>query len=310
MKWLALVLMLIIGLAQGYPLQGGNGVLNCTIYGAFKDPWATGNLDASKYAVLNLDFSLLRADASNSTPIKADYRLTDGNDKVFQNRPEYTRDLQAGRSLIGFVVPKETIAKTLTVIPSADSTGGRQFFIPFSELANSSNGKVTLVYYGVLGSQSASNRKTIEFDVGLHNNGTSKLPLSAGNFSLIDQWGWRYKSKESDRYNGQGFASRSLDPNGTLRSPLVFASLSPLSRPVELVYDYSNASSISIEIDPEAGLQSIAAQPQQQCNECEQAEETPLSSLAGSIKASKARLAKVKGETADSSNPPKGVDEL
>ncbi len=189
MKWQALVLMLIIGLAQGYPLLGGNGILNCTVFGAFKDPWTTDNLDASKYVVLNVDLSLLRANASNSTPFKADYRLTDGNDRVFQNSPDYTRELLAGRSLIGFVVPRETIAKSLAVIPSAGTYGGGQFSIPFSELANASNGKVTLVYYGVLGSGSASNRKTIEFDVGLHNNGTSKLPLSAGNFSLVDQWG-------------------------------------------------------------------------------------------------------------------------
>ena len=309
MKWQALVLMLIIGLAQGYPLHGGNGVLNCTIYGAFKDPWLTDNLDANKYVVLNMDFSLLRDNASNSTPIKADYRLTDGNDKVFQNSPDYTRDLQMGRSLIGFVVPKETIAKALTVIPSTGFAGGGQFSIPFSELANSSNGKVALVYYGVLGSGSASNRKTIEFDVGLHNNGTSKLPLSPGNFSLIDQWGWRYKSKESDRYNGQGFPSVSLEPNGTLRSPLVFASLSPLSRPVELVYDFSKTSSIAIQIDPEAGLRSSVAQPQQ-CSECGQTQETPLGSLAGSIKASKARLAKVKSDITGNSKPSEGIDEL
>lgn len=310
MKWQALVLMLIIGLAQGYPLHGGNGILNCTVFGAFKDPWTTDNLDASKYVVLNVDLSLLRANASNSTPFKADYRLTDGNDRIFQNSPDYTRELLAGRSLIGFVVPRETIAKSLAVIPSAGTYGGGQFSIPFSELANASNGKVNLVYYGVLGSGSASNRKTIEFDVGLHNNGTSKLPLSAVNFSLVDQWGWRYKSRESDRYNGQGFPSLSLEQNGTLRSPLVFSSLSPLSRPVELIYDYSKNSSISIGIDPEAGLNASAAR-RPKCSECGNAQEPepPLSSLAGSIKASKARLAKVKGNVT-SSKPDVGIDEL
>ena len=45
-----------------------------------------------------------------------------------------------------------------------------------------------------------------------------------------------------------------LEPNGTIRAGLIFSSLSPISRPVELVYQYSNNSSLALDIDPESGL--------------------------------------------------------
>jgi hypothetical protein len=141
------------------------------------------------------------------------------------------------------------------------------------------------------------------------NNDTKKLPLSAKNFSLVDQWGWKYSSKEYDIYGRKGITAIELEPNGTARSGIVFSPLSPLSRPLQLVYEYSNNSSFALDIDSEAG--SNLAAPKS-CNECAaptaQSEPAP-GNLAGSIKASKARLAKMKGNITDSS-PPKGRNDL
>ncbi len=311
MRWLAVALfvMLVPGIAQEYPLHGSNGIINCTIFGTFKDPWSTGNADADRYAVLNVDLSLTRANVSDGTPILAAFSLTDGNDRVYKTSPEYTRDFQSGRRLIGFVVPTETIAKSITVDLSSDPTNGDQFSVLFPELSNASSGNVTLLYYGVLRSWIESNKKTFEFDIGITNNGTTKLPLSANNFSLVDQWGWKYSSKEYDIYGRKGIQSTELEPNGTLRSGLVFSPLSPLTRPVKLVYEYSNNSSLALNIDSEAGLHSEIATAQS-CNECNNAGNEPApGTLAGSIKATKARLAKVKGNITDSS-PPAGRDEI
>jgi len=312
MRWqaLALFMMLVPGIAQGYPLHGSNGEVNCTIFGTFKDPWATGNADADRYAVLNVDLSLTRVNASDSAFIQATYSLTDGNDRVYKTSPEYTKDFGFGRKLIGFVVPTETIAKSLTVDLSSDPTGGEQFSIPFPGLSNSSNGKVTLLYYGVLRSWMESNKRTFEFDIGITNNGTTKLPLSAENFSLVDQWGWKYASKAYDIYGRKGIRTTELEPNGTLRSGLVFSPLSPLTRPVELIYEYSSNSSLALNIDSEAGLLSNITAAQS-CDECRGSQNEPApGTLAGSIKATKARLAKVKGNITDSSSPPVGRDEI
>ncbi|MDM7911936.1 MAG: hypothetical protein QUS09_02460, partial [Methanotrichaceae archaeon] len=286
-------LTIALGLAYGYPLQGSNGAVNCTIFGIFKEPFTPGNAHADKDVVLNVDLGLVRANDSDNSSIEAAYILMDGNDWVYNNRPEYTRDLQPGRWLIGFVVPKETIAKSLMVDPSSDPLGGEQFTIPFVETANASNGKVSLHYYGIVGSKVESNRKSIEFDIGILNNDTSRLLLSWKNFSLIDQWGWKYGSKAYNKYSREGFPTVELQPNETLRSRLLFNSISPLSRPVSLAYEYNNTSAIVIDIDPEGGLRSSATQESGACCSQPQAEAAPTT-LAGSIKATKARLAKVR----------------
>jgi hypothetical protein len=143
----------------------------------------------------------------------------------------------------------------------------------------------------------------------MSNNDTSRLPLSWKNFSLIDQWGWRYVSKAYNKYSGEGFPQVELQPNQTMRSLLLFSALSPLSRPVKLVYQYNNSSHITINIDPEAGLHSNStAHENTSCSDQPQEEIAP-NTLAGSIKATKARLAKVK-ENINGSSSSRGIDEI
>ncbi len=303
-----IIMLMLLATALGYPLHGSNGVVDCTIFGAFKDPGSTANAIPGKYSILNVDLSLIRNNKSSSLPISAAYSLTDGNDRIYQSMPDYTKEFQSGRRLIGFLVPTEAIAKSLTIDLSSDHQGGQQFTIPFSELSNSSNGIVTLTYYGVLRSWTDSNKKTWEFDVGLSNNGTSSLFVSPKNFSLMDQWGWNYSSLDYDSYGRKGFWPINLEPNASTRSGLIFEPLSPLSRPTELIYNYSNNSSLALNIDSESGLHILL---DRSCNQCGYTtQESPASNLAGSIKATKARLAKVRGNITDNSTSHKGRDEL
>ena len=122
MRYIVLVLFIVLvsGIAHGYPLQASNGVVNCTIFGSFPDPWPAGNANADSYFVLNVDLSLTRINASNNTPIRAVYSLKDGNDRLFKASKEYAKELLPGRWLIGFVVPRETIARNLIVDLSGD----------------------------------------------------------------------------------------------------------------------------------------------------------------------------------------------
>ncbi|MCX6678580.1 MAG: hypothetical protein NTU95_11655 [Methanothrix sp.] len=310
MRWLALALFMILipVIAQDYPLQMSNGVVNCTIFGSFKDPGFSGSTYSDSYSVLVVDTRLTRINESDKAPIRAAYSLTDGNDRVFQTNSEYIKELQPGRRLIGFVVPKETIAKSLTIDLSQDKAGGEQFSLRFPVLVNSSNGNMTLLYYGMLRSSINSYKKTIELDVAITNNGTKKLAIAADNFTLKDQWGWNYESKEYDTYGKRGMSEMVLEQNETIRSGLIFNSISPLSRPVELVYRYSNNSSLTMNIDSEAGL--VSAIPDTKgCVDCESPKDA-ASNLAGSIKATKARLAKVKKVNSTEETAPKGRDEL
>jgi len=103
-------------------------------------------------------------------------------------------------------------------------------------------------------------------------------------------------------------SAKVLEKNETVRSGLVFNSISPLSRPVELVYKYSNNSYLTMNIDPEAGL--VSSIPDAKgCVDCEKPKDD-ASSLGGSIKATKARLAKVKKLNSTADSAPKGRDEL
>jgi hypothetical protein len=310
MRWMALALFMILlpGIAQDYPLQMSNGVINCTIFGSFKDPGFSGSSYSDSYSVLVVDTRLTRMNESDNAPIRAAYSLTDGNDRVFQTSSQNIKELQPGRRLIGFVVPKETIAKSLTIDLSLDKAGGEQFSVRFPELVNSSNENVTLLYYGVLRSGISSNKKTIELDVAITNNGTKKLVLDANNFTLLDQWGWNYDSKEYDNYGKKGMSAKVLEKNETIRSGLIFNSVSPLSRPVELVYRYSNNSSLTMNIDAETG-RGYSIPDTKECIDCESPKDD-TSSLAGSIKATKARLAKVKKINSTAESAPKGRDEL
>lgn len=294
MKWLVLALMLVLGTAQGYPLYGSNGAVDCTIFGTFKDPIVPGNTN-SYQVLLYFDLSLVRGQLNNGSAVEAAYSLTDGNHRVYNMRSEYTKELQPQRWLIGFLVPKEAIAQSLTIDPSADPSAGGQFTIDMGSLINSSNGFATAYYYGILSSTLASNRKSIEMDVGLTNNDTSKLSISAKNWSLIDQWGWKYNCQRLGS-SDQRLAVVALEPNQTIRSVLFFSRLSPLSRPTKLVYQYTNESSIILDIDTESGLLAnlLESQPQDSCCSQGQAQVEDPSTLAGSIKASKARLAKVR----------------
>jgi hypothetical protein len=85
-------------------------------------------------------------------------------------------------------------------------------------------------------------------------------------------------------------------------------SLSPLSRPVELVYNYSDNASLTMNIDADVGPSH--AIKEDECVDCKSEDAESTSSLAGSIKATKARLAKVKKVNSTEESTPKGHDEL
>jgi len=250
------------------------------------------NVNYGRYMILDLDLSLHWSNASIGTP-RAVYTLMDRNDRSYRMSPQYTRSLQQNRWLISFVAPAEAIPKSLVVDPSSDPVGGKPFSLEFSEPINASDRNATMIYYGITGFRVDTSKKSLKMDVSITNNGTHDLPLSAKNFSLIDQWGWKYSSKEYDPLTKEGISAVILPPNGTMRAGLFFTSLSPLSRPALLVYNISANESLSLDIDPEKGSAVINSSTSV-CPECCLPEDADSTTLAGSIKGTKARLAKVR----------------
>lgn len=303
MRWMALVamgaLISLAAVAVGYPFHAGNGAINCTVYSGFKLPFTPGNPNADRNIQLYLDTGTSWNNSSYADISGVVYTLVDGNDRLYQLDPYLTTSLQPGRRLLGFLVPKEAVAKRLIVDPSGNPDGGGLFNVDLGWVLNASDRNVTILYYGVIGSVLDSNRKSITIDIGITNNMTGRLNLSPENFTLLDQWGWVYRSADV-------FERKMLEPNETLRTSLGFKWLSPQSRPAELVYRYSGGDPLVIEIEPVRGNETNledegATEPGTDsgttCGSCSQAENS--GTVSGKVAEAKARLS---GVTAKNQN--------
>jgi hypothetical protein len=292
---LVLAILMAAGCAAAYPVFAGNGAINCTVYGVYKDSYYQGEPFNERLGVcvIYIDLGLLRFNGTSVERIDPGFTLVDGNDRVYKSRTSRMIPLLQGRRLVGFEVPTEAVAKELVIEPSA-KRDGEIFRIELDKPANASNEMVVLTYYGILNSMTIKNRKSITLDVGLTNNWSVPLTISKENFTLLDQWGWIYNSTE-------GSAKRELKVNETSRTWVTFSSLSPLSRPKELIYDYAGKMQLSIPLEePERNLSIMSAveqpiEPEETCNVCgKDAAPVDQGSMKGKVAAARERLSKVK----------------
>jgi hypothetical protein len=295
MRSMALALTVFLvwsAVAQGYPFFGGNGEVNLTVFGAFKRPLPP--YINQEDVILNVDVVLLQANSTALNPVLAQFGLVDGNDRVYPSIKGWGSDLQLGRKLLGFVVPKEAVIKSLQVYPDL----GSPFSINWPEVPEVGNGEVELRCYGIVDQSVDYGHQSVTLDVGMTNNGTSNLIVGPKNFTLFDQWGWPYESDEA-------MVPRVLGRNESMRPWLTFGPLSPLSKPSLLVYHSSNLTDMVVGID--YGLwEAIASSPcaisPSRTSPCGcggssggTKEVIDPNSTKGKIAAAKERLAKVKG---------------
>lgn len=240
MRSIALAFMLVVfmGAAQAYSLNGENGEVKCTLFGAYETPipGADPNATAKEYA-LKVDVGLIGS--RNAT-----YELVDGNDNVYHPDQARSKALQPGRQQVVFVVPPTGDAigggfKLFRVSPSE----GQPFAINWWKTPKKILGDVILRYYGVTDLQMGPDEQSVTFDAKIQNNGTTSIPISPENFTLIDQWGWEY-------YTMEGFSPANLEAKKSARVKVIFTSLSLLSKPSVLAYDYlGNLIAIDLEKD-------------------------------------------------------------
>jgi hypothetical protein len=168
----------------------------------------------------------------------AAFDLLDESDGVYLEDANSSVELQPGRMLLAFIVPKQLMVKGLRVYPSE----GDPFVILWDKVAKHTNGVANLRYYGIGEIKVEGGRQMVTLDVSLANNGTENLLVVPENFSLLDQWGWRY-------YPEPSFQGIDLPPKNIVRLGVTFSSLSPRSRPVILEYDYRTNRAISVELE-------------------------------------------------------------
>jgi hypothetical protein len=233
---LAIILVLAFGCAQGYPLHGENEAVNCTLFGITKEPIPLQDPNATfQEYTLNLDVGLIGT--RNAT-----FELVDSKNNVLRPDLSRSRALQPGRQILTFVVPKDALFKLFKVTPS----DGKPISINWWKTPKKIKGDIILRYYGIVGFRINPNEQSAAFEVGIQNNGTTNVPISPENFTLLDQWGWPY-------YSIEGFSPSYLDAKKSTKVRINFSSLSPQSRPATLIYDYLTNNQMAFDLDKETG---------------------------------------------------------
>lgn len=233
MRYLALVfaLMLAVSMSQAYPLQSGNENVKATIFGAVRIP--LGDQNATE-EILKLDVGLIGAE-------NATYELVDDDNLAMQ--PSLYKNLQPGRQMLYFIIPKDDLFKLLKVTPA----GGAPFNVNWWATPKGTNGDVLVRYYGITDWIWDSDQQAVVFELRIGNNGTAPFYIGPENFTLIDQWGWDY-------YPVVGFEPTVIEPQmATGRVKVGFSGLSILSRPLVLAYDFMTPGQIIIDLEGDAG---------------------------------------------------------
>lgn len=228
----ALTALFALGVAQGYPLQGGNGATNCTIFGFIKGPLDNSSQD-----------SVLKVDVGITTPDNVTYQVMDDKDTLYTADSTLSEQLQPGRSIQAFVVPKAVrVFKLFKAVPAS----GSPITINWWKTPKESNEDLVIRYYGVVDYDLSAERESYIYEIGLGNNGTKNIPVSPENFTLLDQNGWDY-------YTGYGFSPMVIEAGKAIRVRLSFTDLSPLSIPRALVFDAFGRSPIAIDFRKDYG---------------------------------------------------------
>ncbi len=246
--WPSVVFLLFLAVSSAYPLQGSNGVVNCVIFDGHKGFYDINN-------------SLLYLDVGISRGVNATFEVVDQNNNTYPVDLKLSKALQPGRFSLVFMVPRTSTIASLNVIPE----GSNPFAIMWDKPIKYTNGMANFRFYGINDWLLSNTSQTITMDISLSNNATEgDILMGPENFTLVDQWGWRYFADVT-------FSPVVVPPKSIMRTEITFSSMSPRSRPVLLEYDFDTDHLIQIPLDtslveiyvtePQA-IESTAAAPQ------------------------------------------------
>ena len=242
---LAIGLIAIMNAANAFPLSGGNGEINATVIGTYR----------SSNDLLILDII--------SDDNRVDVVLVDDDDKFYQ-QVEYRDYAQVGenhntsiivdgvaipiptkvRMLYGFEnVPKDVEIKRVRI---TSLYGGDPFSIDWTGVPEIEGVPLSLKFYGLSISEDENGCNDVtrwsqvdcetnnywNVDVKLKNSDTAPLDIKYSDFAIVDQFGFSYPASDTDTIK--------LMSNESMRTNIVFGSISKLSRPIYLVYEPSN----------------------------------------------------------------------
>jgi hypothetical protein len=223
------VMLLISGIScvDAFPLSGGNGIVNATVYGVTTE-------SGSSYTNFHIDMSATHLGLSNGYLVE----LVDSEDRVHGTYEDGTnfgfgyrdadkrvvRNNNSIRGTLEFVVPKDAIIKRLKITPDDLDP----FSIDWNGVPITSANGITMAFYS--GQRMPSERQWI-FDIKVTNTKNTTLSFSTEDFALRDNNGWIYIVDSLDS------REMKLVPNESLRFPITFNDVGEFARPSEILFN-------------------------------------------------------------------------
>lgn len=223
-----LALALLCSGAQAFPLTGGNGIVNATVYGVATE-------SGSSHTQFRIDMSATRMSPNYNYLVE----LVDSEDRVHGTSEEgnnfgggylvagekVLRNNGSVRGTLVFTVPNDVIIKRLKITPDKCDP----FSIDWNGLPVTSANGITMTFYS--GQRTSSGSQWI-FDIKVTNTENTTMSFSPGDFAFRDNNGWIYIADK-------GFPAREIKmlPNESLRFPITFNNIGEFARPSEIMFN-------------------------------------------------------------------------
>lgn len=217
------LLMILIPFGQAFPLHGGNGVVNATIYGVMEYEYGNG---------LYVDISASDLDAYDAELIDSDNNTYNGNIGPYRSTlhgfPTETPYSGSIRDMLLFDVPKKIIVKGIRVVPSHFDP----FYIDWTGMPEVTDQNVTLRFYGATFEQNGLRWRQGNFnlDLNITNGANQTAEYNSSSFALVDQFGWVYSGEQGD-------ALKKIPAGESMRLNVKIPFVSETSRPVAILFE-------------------------------------------------------------------------
>lgn len=217
---LLVLAVLLIQASSAFPLTGGNGVVNATVYGAILSSDA-----------LVVDMSVSMSDSYVVEVIDSEDRAYKGNNKLGGDSADVVYSAYNGlvRDMVGFNVPKSAEIKRIKVIPEESDP----FIIEWSGVPEASGSGILLKFYGAnRDSERLYYTYVWTFDIKVTNTNSSILSFNTNEILMRDKTGWVYGPSFWHKIG----ETKKLLPGESVRFPLQIRNVCEFSRPSEIIF--------------------------------------------------------------------------
>jgi hypothetical protein len=220
------MLILLVSKAGSFPLSGGNGQLNATVFGVIwgSTPEENNMTDIYVDVAVGTPISKIQIPCLNYTAV-----LLDAKGASYQRTDEICL---GERKLLGFKVPKNDVIKQLKLEFEKGvniSTNWKPIvLINWENPPEATADNLTMKFYDAKKSEVYYNGwRDWYFDVKLSNEGKENQLITLRDFTMKDQYGWDYVS---------GNLKCELLPGESMRFYIPVHYVSEISKPTMLEY--------------------------------------------------------------------------